>query len=106
MISLYKQDGEILYGIKEFLLDSAEDLKNLPKNLRSGSSALIIPTGQVYFLNGAKEWVAVGDAEVTPENPSAPSNCDCESILNQLDSDKDGVVDRAEQADTFMMYDL
>ena len=56
MINLYKQDGETLYGIKEFLLDSVEDLTQLPKNIRCGSSALIIPTGELYILDGKKEW--------------------------------------------------
>ena len=62
MVNLYRQDGETLYGIKEFLLDSVEDLAKLPTNLRSGSSALIIP-------NGDKEWIIFGgkSAENNPE---------------------------------------
>ena len=69
MVNLYRQDGETLYGIKEFLLDSVEDLAKLPTNLRSGSSALIIPTGTLYILNGDKEWVVFGGeaAEINPE---------------------------------------
>lgn len=69
MVNLYRQDGETLYGIKEFLLDSVEDLAKLPTNLRSGSSALIIPTGDLYILNGDKEWIVFGgeSAETNPE---------------------------------------
>lgn len=69
MVNLYRQDGETLYGIKEFLLDSVEDLAKLPTNLRSGSSALIIPTGTLYILNGEKKWVIFGEeaAEINPE---------------------------------------
>lgn len=104
MISLYKQDGEVLYGIKEFLLDSKDDLKDLPTNLRSGSSAFIIPTGEVYFLNGSKKWVPVGSS--SSNSGDSTTNCSCEEVLNQLDSDKDGIIDLSENADTINMYDL
>lgn len=60
MMNLYKQDGETLYGVKEFLLDSVDDLSSLPTNIRSGSSALIISTGDLYMLNGDKQWVLLG----------------------------------------------
>lgn len=60
MINLYKQDGETLYGIKEFLLDSEEDLKDLPLDIKVGSSAMIIPTGKLFMLNYNKKWVLVG----------------------------------------------
>ena len=60
MITLYKQDGEIQYGIKEYLLDSEEDLSNLPTYIKSGSAALVISTGDIYFLNHNKEWVKMG----------------------------------------------
>lgn len=100
MINLYKQDGEILYGIKEFLLDSKEDLKSLPTNIRSGSSALIIPTGEVYFLNGAKQWAMVG-GESTESGGS--SN---DEILNQLDKNKNDIIDEAEEAHFVIMHDM
>ena len=103
MVNLYKQDGEILYGIKEFILDSIDDLSNLPTNIRSGSSALIIPTGEVYFLNGSKTWTAVGSEN---SNNGSVANCSCEEILSQLDADKDGVVDMAEEAMSFIMEDM
>ena len=57
---LYKQDGEVLYGIKEFLIDSEEDLKKLPKNIRIGSSALNISSGELFILNGEKKWTLIG----------------------------------------------
>lgn len=62
MISLYRQDGETLYGIKEFLLDSEDDVKNLPVDpkVHVGSTALIIPTGTLYMLNGSRQWIEVG----------------------------------------------
>lgn len=108
MINLYRQDGETLYGIKEFLLDSVEDLTQLPKNIRCGSSALIIPTGELYILDGKKEWTLLGGKGPSNNGGSEdnPTGCDCEDILNQFDSDNDGIVDYAEQAGSFVMYDM
>lgn len=64
MINLYKQDGETLYGIKEFLLDSQEDVKNLPiEKVHVGSIALVISSGELYVFNGNKEWTMVGGGE-------------------------------------------
>ena len=57
---LYKQDGETLYGIKEFLLDSKEDLENLPVDIKPGSSAMVIETGELYILKSDKKWTKVG----------------------------------------------
>ena len=77
MINLYKQEGETLYGIKEFIIDSLEDIKNLPKNVRVGSMAIIIPTGQVYIFNGEKKWTPIGNS-------------------SSEDSDNDEIVDTSE----------
>lgn len=87
MITLYKQDGETLYGIKEYLLDSPEDLSKLPTDVRSGSSALILSTGQVYFLNGSKQWVAIGASNTS--GGGGVSN----DTLKDLDKDENGIID-------------
>lgn len=98
MVSLYKQDGETLYGIKEFLLDSVEDLTDIPiAKLKPGSSALIIPTGELYIFSGNKEWQVLGGKTIT-ENPDA--------ILSKFDIDNDGIIDRSEESDSFTMYDM
>ena len=60
MINLYKQDGETLYGVKEYILDSPEDIPSLPTNIRPGSTALVISTSNIYMLNGSKQWVLMG----------------------------------------------
>ena len=104
MIILYKQDGEVLYGIKEFLLDSLDDVAQLPTDIRSGSSARVLPTGEVFFLNGSKQWIPVKNPNIDEEGST--SDCSCESILNKLDTDKDGIVDTAEEADSIVMYEL
>ena len=70
MINLYKQDGDTLYGIKEFIIDSAEDVANLPTNIpkiRVGSTALVISSGDLYMLNGNGKWVLLGGSGSSEE---------------------------------------
>lgn len=98
-ITLYKQDGEVLYGVKEFLLDSKEDLNKLTTDIRSGSSALIISTGEIFMLNGKKQWVAVGSQSSNSEN----ENTSYEELLNMIDQDRDGIVDQSEKTSTIEM---
>lgn len=81
MVNLYKQDGETLYGIKEFIIDSLEDIKGLPKNVSVGSMALVIPTGEVYIFNGEKEWTPIGNS-------------------SSEDSDNDEIVDTSETSNS------
>ena len=90
MINLYKQDGEILYGIKEFLLDTVEDVKNLPtKNMKTGSTAVVISTGDTYIFNGNKQWVLFNKS-------SSVTDCGCEEILSSIDENDNGIVDTVE----------
>lgn len=95
MISLYRQDGETLYGIKEFILDSEDDVKDLPTHskVHVGSTALVIPTGTLYMLNGSHEWVEVGGKGSVNPNPI---DCSCEEILNEIDANKNNIVDTVE----------
>ena len=89
MINLYKQDGEILYGIKEFLLDSEDDVKDLPtKKIHVGSMAMVIPTGSIYVLNGLSEWVEMGNS-----NETESTKYSCEEVLNVIDADGNNIVD-------------
>ena len=76
MINLYKQDGDTLYGIKEFILDSAEDVANLPTNIpkiRVGSTALVISSGDLYMLNGDGKWVLIGGGSGGSGEPGGDS---------------------------------
>lgn len=47
--------GQTVPGIKNYVVDSIEDLERLPKK-PMGSTALIISTGKVYILDGSQEW--------------------------------------------------
>lgn len=52
-------NGQIQYGIDEFIIDSEEDLQKLPKRSNMGSSALCLTNGAVYVKNSSGEWVEV-----------------------------------------------
>lgn len=95
MVVLYKQDGEIVYGIKEYLLDSSADITELPTNIRSGSTAIVIPTGVKYVLNGSKKWVLMGG-----QNSSGGGN----GNFNQYDQNSNGVIDQAEVSASIALH--
>ena len=60
MISIYKQDGDITYGVKEFIVDTPSDLADLPTNktkARPGSTAFVISTSERYMLNNQEQWI-------------------------------------------------
>ena len=59
MINLLAANGETAYNVNEYVIDSPDDIKNLPKHCKMGSSALIISTGEVYIKNGLGEWVKI-----------------------------------------------
>lgn len=97
MFNLYKQDGETLYGIKEFVLDTKEDLQNLPTNIKAGSSALIISTGAVYMLNGSKEWVEIGAVAANEGGSVSPElENEIQQFMNEVDSNDNKIIDSVE----------
>lgn len=56
MYKITSNDGDIAYGVKEFVCDTPDDLKDLP-NCAMGSVAIVISTAEVFMLNSKKEWV-------------------------------------------------
>lgn len=57
MINILSQNGHTTYGLKEYVLDTPEDLKYLPiEGNKPGSTAFIISTCQVFMLNSKGEW--------------------------------------------------
>ena len=50
------QSGHAGYGIKEFVVDTDDDVKNLPIDIPMGSAALSIESGHVFILNSQDEW--------------------------------------------------
>lgn len=58
MYKILSSDGDISYGIKEFICDTIEELNNLP-SCSMGSTAFVISSAEVYMLSGKKEWVKI-----------------------------------------------
>lgn len=59
MIGIMKNSGHVTYGLKEYVVDSESDIELLPVDGVMGSSAFVIESGEVYMLNGKKEWVKI-----------------------------------------------
>ncbi len=57
MIYIMKNGGHDTYNIKQFTLDTPDDLPNLPTSgIAVGSAALVISTSDVYMLNSKGVW--------------------------------------------------
>ena len=54
MVGIMKQNGQLTYNLMEYVVDTEDDIKSLPKGVAMGSTAFIIDTGDVYMLNGKK----------------------------------------------------
>lgn len=59
MVGIMRQNGRPAYNLMEYVVDTEDDIKSLPKEVAMGSSAFVINTGEVYMLNGKKEWVKI-----------------------------------------------
>ena len=58
MYKILANDGDVAYGIKDFICDTPEDLKDLP-HCNMGCTAFIISTAEVYMINSNGEWVKI-----------------------------------------------
>ena len=58
MIKLYSQRGKIAYGIKQFVVQTVEELDTLPP-CEMGSTAFVEINQKKYIKNGAGEWKPV-----------------------------------------------
>lgn len=59
MYSLYANSGEIVYGIKKYIVDTEAEVSSLPVEIKPGSSCKVLETSNIYVLNHNKEWVNV-----------------------------------------------
>lgn len=57
MYKLISSNGETVYGVNEYVVDTDNDIKDLPAHCAMGSSAIVISTGDVYMKNSSNEWV-------------------------------------------------
>lgn len=52
-------DNNIAYGVKKIMVDTKEELKELPYRLSPGSKALDTSTMDLYLLNNHNTWVKI-----------------------------------------------
>lgn len=52
-------DNNIAYGVKKIMVDTKEELKELPFRLEPGSKALDTSTMDLYLLNNHNTWVKI-----------------------------------------------
>lgn len=57
MITITSQNGDIRYNVVEFVLDTINDIPNLPTDVSAGSTAFVISTGDCYMFNSEGSWV-------------------------------------------------
>lgn len=59
MVNVSANSGHTAYGLKEFIIDTKEDLEELPVDVTVGSTAFCIADSAVYMLNGSRKWVEI-----------------------------------------------
>lgn len=52
---LFSNSGQIQYGIKNYIADFKEDLKNIPKN--PGNMVFVIEESKYYITNNKQDWI-------------------------------------------------
>jgi hypothetical protein len=63
--SLLSQSGQRsgrAYGVKSYVADTPEDLKDISTNIPMGCSAYVISTKERYMLNSNGEWKLMGSS--------------------------------------------
>ena len=56
MYAVTAHDGDVQYGVNEYVCDTVDDLAYLPR-CNMGSTAVVIATAEVYMKNSQGEWV-------------------------------------------------
>lgn len=59
MIKLISSNGKKAYDLKEYIVDTVEDIKTLPYDAGAGSSCFVMETADIYLKNNYGEWVKI-----------------------------------------------
>lgn len=57
MIKMLSQNGDVVYGVNEYVADTIEELDAIKHKCSMGSKAYVISTNENYILSGSNEWV-------------------------------------------------
>ena len=55
MYTVRAHDGDVEYGINEYVCDTSDDLQSLPR-CKMGSVALVLKDSSVYVKDGNGDW--------------------------------------------------
>ena len=58
-VNMMSTNGQVRYHVDEYVIDTPEDLKNLPPQAAPGSAAICTSTGAVYMKDGSGKWVEI-----------------------------------------------
>lgn len=59
MISIASQFGQVSYNVVKLILDTKDDLINLPTGVKPGSTAFVIETSETWMMNSQNQWKQV-----------------------------------------------
>lgn len=84
----YEDNGFVIKYRRDFLLDTDEDLSDLPPAdvIRAGSLAYSIGSGSLYILNGSGEWVKTKAAGGGGDDPEPTPGGDLPEFSLSMDS--------------------
>ena len=55
MYAVRAHDGDIEYGVNEYVCDTTDDLESLPR-CKMGSTVLVLKDSSVYVKDGNGDW--------------------------------------------------
>lgn len=58
-ISIFSNSGIKAYNLKNYIVDTVDDIANLPTGSHPGSTAFVVATSEYYMLNNQKKWKKV-----------------------------------------------
>ena len=67
---ILSQSGHTSYGVKEFVVDTADDIEKLPIDVPMGSAALVIENGAVWMINSKHEWKEIMSSSTSSSDSS------------------------------------
>lgn len=67
MIQLVSTNGSNVYGVYKYIVDSEEDLINIPAYVKMGSEAFVSSLNKTYIKNSSGNWIFKPDSSMAPE---------------------------------------
>jgi hypothetical protein len=58
-VNMMASNGQVRYHVDEYVIDTPNDLKNMPRQAAPGSVAICTSNSEVYMKNNSGEWVAI-----------------------------------------------